>query len=64
MALRIEIAKMYNNKLEVRIGDLDGSATMGNITKEEALSDISNEIDDMLKKEEEIKDDKSKNNHE
>ena len=48
MALRIEITKMYNGKLEVRIGDLTGSITSSNVTKEEVLSDISDEIDELL----------------
>jgi len=48
MALRIEIAKMYNGKLELRIGDLTGSTTSSNQTKEEVLSDISDEIDGLL----------------
>ncbi len=49
MALRIEIAKMYNGKLELRIGDLTGSTTSSNQTKEEVLSDVSDEIDELLK---------------
>jgi len=48
MALRIEIAKMWNGKLELRIGDLTGSSTSSNFTKEEVLSDISDEIDTLL----------------
>lgn len=48
MALRIEIAKMYNGKLELRIGDLTGSTTSSNQTKGEVLSDISDEIDGLL----------------
>lgn len=42
---------MYNGKLELRIGDLDGSTTSSNTTKEEVLSDISDEIDELLKEE-------------
>ena len=49
MALRIEIAKMYNEKLELRIGDLNGSSNYYNITKEDVLSEISDEIDKLLK---------------
>jgi len=49
MALRIEIAKMYNGKLELRIGDLTGSTTSSNQTKEEVLSDVADEIDELLK---------------
>ncbi len=48
MALRIEIAKMYNGKLEMRSGDLSGSTGSSNFTKEEVLSDISDEIDELL----------------
>ncbi len=48
MALRIELAKIYNGKLEMRTGDLSGSTTSSNITKEEALSEISDEIDELL----------------
>ena len=49
MALRIEIDKMYNGKLEIRTGDLSGSSTSSNFTKEEILSEISDEIDTMVK---------------
>ena len=49
MAIRIEIGKKYNGKLELRIGDLDGSTGMTNFTKEEILSEIANEIDELLK---------------
>ena len=45
MAIRIEIAKMWNNKLEVRIGDLTGSTTLSNATKKDVLSTIGGEID-------------------
>ena len=48
MAIRIEIAKRYNGLLELRIGDLSGAAEHSNITKEEVLSDISDEIDELL----------------
>jgi hypothetical protein len=48
MALRIEINKMYNGKLEVRIGDLSGSTNLINATKEEVISDISDEIDTLM----------------
>ena len=48
MAIRIEITKMYNGLLELRIGDLSGSSESSNITKEEVLSEISNEIDELL----------------
>ncbi len=48
MALRIEIAKMHNGKLGMRIGDLTGSTTSSNFTKGEVLSDISDEIDELL----------------
>ena len=51
MALRIEIAKMWNGKLELRIGDLTGSSTSSNVIKEEVLSDISDEIDELLEAE-------------
>ena len=54
MALRIEIARMYNNKLELRIGDLTGASTSSNFTKEEVLSDISDEIDTLLEDNTEI----------
>jgi len=49
MAIRIEIVKMYNGKLEIRIGDLTGSTTLGNVSKEEVLSEISDEIDELPK---------------
>ncbi len=48
MALRIEIAKMYHGKLEMRTGDLTGSTTSSNVTKGEVLSDISDAIDELL----------------
>jgi len=50
MASRIEIAKMWNGKLELRIGDLTGASTSTHITKEEVLSEISDEIDKVLEK--------------
>ena len=48
MALRIEIVQMYNGKLEIRSGDLSGSTTSSNVTKEDVLSFISNEIDELM----------------
>ena len=45
--LRIEIAKMWNGKLELRTGDLLGSSTCSNITKKEVLSVISDQIGDI-----------------
>ncbi len=48
MAIRIEIAKIYTGKLECRIGDLSGSSQSYNFTKEEVLSDIGDEIDNLL----------------
>lgn len=48
MAIRIEIAKNYNGLLELRIGDLNGAKESGNISKEEVLSEISDEIDELL----------------
>ena len=51
MAIRIEIAKMYNGKLELRIGDLTGSTTFSNASKEDVLSEISDEIDELPKME-------------
>jgi len=53
MAIRIEIAKMYNGKLELRIGDLSGATSSSNFTKEEVLSDISDEIDKLLEEKDE-----------
>jgi len=55
-AIRIEIAKLWNGKLSLRIGDLSSSIETIHISKEEALSDISDEIDELLesKKEQEI----------
>jgi len=50
MALRIEIGRMYNSKLQLRIGDVDGSSTNSNQTKEEVLADIAVEIDRLLRK--------------
>ncbi len=47
MALRIEIAKRYDEKLELRIGDLDGSIEMTNFTEEEVLDQIQEEIKQM-----------------
>lgn len=44
MALRIEIAKRYDGKLELRIGDLDGATEMTNFTEEEVLKEIQDEI--------------------
>ncbi len=49
MASRIEIAVMWNGKLEIRTGDLTGSTTGSNFTKEEVLSEVSDEIDNLLK---------------
>ena len=48
MALRIEISKMYNGRLELRIGDLSGSTTLTNISKGTILLEIGNEIDKLL----------------
>ncbi len=45
MAVRIEIARMWNGKLEVRIGDLSGSTEHSNLTKKEVLTTISYDID-------------------
>ncbi len=56
MAIRIEIAKTYNNKLNLRIGDLTGSTEMSQFTKEEVLSQISDEIDELPDKKEIPKD--------
>lgn len=50
MALRIEISKMYNGKLELREGDLTGSTSYSNCTKEEVLSEIDSLIDEELKR--------------
>ena len=49
MTIRIEIAKNCRNKLDLRIGDLTGASEMSNFTKEEVLSEISDEIDQILK---------------
>ena len=62
MAIRIEIAKMWNNKLELRIGDLSGSTTSSHILKEDVLSDISDEIDILLKNSEPPKSHSKKQN--
>lgn len=48
MALRIEIAMKYNGLLELRIGDLDGSSTMSNVTKKDILDQVSDDIDDLI----------------
>ena len=45
MAIRIEIAKMWNNKLKLRVGDITGSTTLSNFTKEDILREIGSEID-------------------
>ncbi len=50
MAIRIEIGIMYNGGLELRDGDVDGSTNMSNFSKEEVLSHISDEIDELLDK--------------
>ena len=49
MSIRIEIAMNYNKKLNLRIGDLDGSIESRNFTKEEVLTEISKEIDELIK---------------
>ena len=49
MSIRIEIAMNYNKKLNLRIGDLDGSIESTNFTKEEVLKEISEEIDELIK---------------
>jgi hypothetical protein len=51
MAIRIEIAKLYSGKLEVRIGDLSGSTTLSNVLKEDVLAEISDKIEELLKDE-------------
>ena len=52
MAIRIEIEKNYNNLLDLRIGDLTGSTEHSNISKEEVLSYIADEIDELSDKKE------------
>lgn len=49
MAIRIEIAKMWNEKLEMREGDLTGSTTSSNVTKEDILKEIGDLIDELPK---------------
>jgi hypothetical protein len=50
MVLRIEIKKIdYNNRWEIREGDIGASTSHSNIMKDELLSDIA----DLLKAEEE-----------
>jgi len=48
MAIRIEIAKLWNGKLELRIGDIEGSTQCSHLNKKEVLSEISDEIDNLL----------------
>ena len=49
--IHIEIAKgaFIEGRLRLRIGDVSGGTESSNITKEEALRDISDEIDELLK---------------
>ncbi len=47
MAIRIEIARMWNDKLILRVGDLSGSTEHSNISKKEVLSAIADEIDEL-----------------
>ena len=46
--LRIEICKNFRGKFDMRIGDLEGCSESCNITKEELLSELSNELDEVF----------------
>ena len=46
--LRIEIQKNWRGKFEMRIGDIEGSSTSSNITKQELLQELSTELDDVF----------------
>jgi len=48
-ALRIEICKNFRGKFDIRIGDIEGSSETSNITKEELMQEISDEIDEVFK---------------
>ncbi len=51
MAIRIEIYKVpYNEFWEIRTGDLDGSTTISNVSKETILKEINSEMEEELKK--------------
>lgn len=46
--LRIEIQKNWRGKFDMRIGDIEGSSTSSNITKQELLQELSTELDDVF----------------
>lgn len=50
-AIRIEITRTWRNGLwKIRIGDIVGSTTTSNITKEEVLSEIKDKMDEIRTK--------------